>query len=234
MYINNLKDFKMIAKDYPKIEFSFNLDVEKEIFLTFWRVGQCLHPELNYILEEKNEMTAKKEISNFIDNYYQKKGETLKNNFEHVIKEWSEVEASYYQKVDKLLGNYPWPKENYQAFASVLYCFPRSIDGQWFTFPVNTKFNAIQVIAHEMLHFIVYDYMEKKFGLQPSECFDQDNKFWQFTENLNALIEDEPIWSEFMKDNKANVKNECLDLYKEMKKDWHGNVDQLIRKIFSL
>ena len=218
----------------PTILFHSNLDSEKEVFLSFWRSGQSLHPNLNHLLGQQNEEEVKGAISCFIDEYYHKNRVRLRENFDTIIKEWYQVRSSYYKKVGGLLNNYPWPSGDYLACGSILYLFPRNIAKRWFTFPLSRRFNAVQVIAHEMLHFIVYDYLEKVFGLKPSEGCDQDNKFWQFSENLNALIEDEPIWQEFMRGNKANIKPECKTLYLEMKAVWDKDksIDHLIESIF--
>ncbi len=222
--------------DYPKIRFTFDQITEKNICLEFLRMGWPIHPSLKHLIDCPNEELVKIEISDFINSYYQKNFDKLSNNFSQAVENWSKVEKSYYKKVDSLLNNYPWPQGDYKAVASVLYCFPRYIEEKWFAFPVNGQFFPLMVVAHEMLHFIIYDYMEKKYGLKPSECFDEDNKFWQFTENLNALIEDEPMWQEFMNGKKANIKPECKDLYQEMKIIWDKdkNIDNLIKKIFTI
>ncbi len=222
--------------NYPKIRFTFDQITEKNTCLEFLRIGWPIHPSLKHLIDCSDEELVKIKISDFINNYYQENFDKLSNNFSQALENWSKVEKSYYSKVDRLLNNYPWPQGDYKAVASVLYCFPRYIKEKWFAFPVNGQLFPLMVIAHEMLHFIVYDYLEKIYGLEPSECFSDDTKFWQFTENLNALIEDEPIWQKFMNGKKAMVKPECKDLYQEMKIIWDKNksIDNLIKQIFHL
>ena len=123
--------------------------------------------------------------------------------------------------------------------ASIWYRFPRDIKHQRFAVPANPNFkyhSAPHVIAHEMLHFITYDYLEKKYGLKPSEHTDPDNTFWQFTENLNVLIENDPIWAEFADGKISKPYPDCQELYEKMKAIWDQNkdIDNLVRQIFNL
>ncbi len=220
--------------DYPKIRFTFDLNTDKKFCLYFLRRGWNIHPSLKYLIDCPDEEIVKRESSEFIDNFYQKNFDKISINFNQAIEDWFKVEKSYFSKVGILLNNYPWPQGDYMAVGSVLDSFPRNIKDKSFTFPVNNQLFPTSVIAHEMLHFIVYDYMEKVCGLEPSECFSKDNRFWQFTENLNALIEDEPIWQEFMNGQKAHVKKNCQDLYQEMKNIWDRdkNINSLIEQVF--
>ncbi len=159
--------------------------------------------------------------------------------------DWARVEPLFYETVDRLFSNYQWPKppagrDRYVGFASILYRFPRNIAEKQFWFPANPLQNSlhsrrvVKVIAHEMLHFMEYEYMEKRFGLQPSEKGSADNIFWQFTENLNVLIENSDQWSEITRGLTSGPYPECQELYDKMKVIWGTtqDIDLLLREIF--
>jgi len=116
--------------------------------------------------------------------------------------------------------------------------FPRYIDKKVFTFPglldrYTDKDFPLRVVAHEMLHFITYDYLQNKYKLKPSEWSSKNNTFWQFTENLNVLIENEKSWHKINGGAKSNPYPNCVKLYQKMKRVWDKNkdIDNLIEKI---
>lgn len=239
-FMGNIKNTIKQVKDYrPKIDFYIDADKEASVAMLFLQdkeMSYSPHKDLEYLLQEKDEAKIKQGVKEFVKKFYKIHQEEIKANFESAKKNWRRVEKSFYNKVDELLGHYPWPKGEYSGMASVLNIYPRNIEKKWFTFPAKNQMRANRVIAHEMLHFIVYDYMEKKYGLEPSECYHKNNKFWQFTENLNCLIEGEKMWEEFLDgDKKVYLKEDCRHLYEKMQKVWDKkkDIDHLIKKIFA-
>ena len=233
-----------MKKYYPKIKFITDKKIDKKIlsnFDKFW-LEWALRPELRFLISEKFTIKEKKKIVYaYIDNFYLIHSKKIKIGLKEQERRWQKLEKKYYQKVDTLFKDYPWPRGTYRAYVSIWYCFPRFIEEKYFTFPYETKkyFNdarfAIRVIAHEMLHFITYDYLQKVYKLKPSESYHKDNKFWQFTENLNTLIENENTWKDFFIGNQKPYDN-CKKLYVQMKKIWDKNkdLDNLIEKIFKV
>lgn len=232
-------------KRLPEIEFGINPSYDKAICLMFWRRHKYVIAELKYLLEIEDETIVKQEIEKFVDEFYRNNQAGIQEKFTKGQEAWSEVADSFFAKVDQIFHSHPWPlatPENqgkYQAMASIWHRFPRDIKHQRFAMPANPSFqysSAEHVIAHEMLHFITYDYLEKNYGLIPSEARDADNTFWQFTENLNVLIENDPMWAEFMNGKTSKPKLECRELYDKMKVVWDQNkdIDNLIRQIFNV
>jgi hypothetical protein len=217
----------------PKIDFSVDKDNEIEIFMDFWKKYDIsIHEDLDYLKDEKDEEKVKQEVEKFVtDKYADEKG--INEDLETAQKNWQEKESLFYEKSKKYFGEHPWPKGNYNGMGSIWNIYPRYIEQKGFTFPLDKEKNSKLVIAHEMLHFLEYDYLEKKYGLKPSEASDKDNTFWQFTENLNALIEQTNEWDDFTDGvKKERVKSECREMYKEMKNIWTGkNVDEMVNEI---
>lgn len=225
---------------YPKIKFTVDLKREKQFFLNRKRNLQKFLPAgLSFVL--KPEFKSKKNaiLSAYLDAYYSEQRKNLVSSVNNTRLKWSKVEKIYFKKVDNLFHNWPWSKGNYQAYISIARSFPRNIEKKYFAFPVQSykpgrENQDIRVIAHEMLHFIEYDYLQNKFGLTPSESNSKDNTFWQFTENLNVLIENSNFWREFSAGCKSKPYPDCEKLYNRMKKIWDKNkdVDKLIRSEF--
>ncbi len=231
----------MSAKYYPKIKFIIDLEQEKEVFLSRSKnIANFLPVGMSFVLKKEFIKNRNKILNAYLDQYYTDQHQYLTDSIKNTRAKWQKVEKIFFQKVDKLFHNWPWPKGNYRGYVSIGRMFPRDIKKKIFAFPLRSfkpgRENLdLRVIAHEMLHFIEYDYLQNKFGLKPSEIHSADNTFWQFTENLNVLIENSKFWREFSL-GQSRPYPECKKLYKKMEKIWHKNkdIDNLIEKIFTL
>ena len=232
----------MPKKYYPKIQFSINLPREKKILLQRTRNLQKFLPVgMSFVMRKEFIKEKNKILNAYLDTYYLNQKEYLADSVQNTQTKWKKVEKVFFNKVDKMFNNWPWPKGNYRGYVSIARSFPRYIEEKVFAFPTQSykpgRENIdLRVTSHEMLHFIEYDYLQKKFGLQASECNSSDNTFWQFTENLNVLIENTNFWREFNMGYKSEPYSDCQKLYVKMKKIWDKNkdIDNLIKKTFKL
>lgn len=225
------------AQYRPKIEFGVDKKTDLEMYMMFWRSGLHKLDALAHLENVEDEEAVFDEAEKYFDAYYKEHGEEIKTRTETAERDWELVEDDFYCKTDAMFHDFPWPKGDYKGVASILSMFPRDIEGKFFTFPVNPAITRkpTSTVAHEMLHFLEYDYLQKQYGLKPSESYDEDSKFWQFTENLNVLIENGESWKEFKSgERESKPYPDCEDLYKRMKEIWdkNKNIDNLIREIF--
>ena len=244
MSIENI-NFEQKEKYHPKINFYSSVEDEVGTLVDFWypSLGYSdehkgffskLCPDLAHLADEEDEQIARGEAREYFENYYSKHGEEIENEIIEAEARWNKVSEEFFEKIDKMFNNYPWPGGNYRGQISVMKIWPRYIKEKRFTFPHNNKPLSNIVIAHEMMHFIQYDYLEKVKGLKTSESDDKDNKFWKFTEILNRIIENDPIW-DFLNTNKERGKSNIdLELFEKMEKLWKKNpdIDYLVSKIF--
>lgn len=224
----------------PKINFGLDINQDIKTFMKFLheeKVAQI--KDLKYLEGNSNEIDCKKIAESYFKNFYQKNKEQIESELKQGEQKWQEIKNDFYNKVDELFSNYPWPKGDYLAIGSILNIYPRWIKEKKFTFPCHPGFAdwlKIKIIAHEMLHFIEYDYLEKKFNLMPSGPNSVDNSFWQFTENLNVLIENESEWRRLLAlgtNSGSRPYPECRAQYEKMKPIWDKNksIDDLVRNI---
>lgn len=153
-----------------------------------------------------------------IRRFYSERVDEIRARVELVKADWMNVKYLFFEEVARLFSGYPWPsppegQDRYIGNASILGRYPRYISKKAFSFPANPSYpyvgHAVKVIAHEMLHFMEYEYMEKKFGMRPTERDAADNTFWQFTENLNVLIENSDPWRVIRRDFVSMPYPEC-------------------------
>jgi len=233
-------------KQHPKIKFKADLRTDTENCVSFLKhkrprqnkqfVVWFLPEEFRYILDKKISIKKRDEIiKEYVKHVYKIKSKEIKEETKKAISEWRKVEIKYFKLVSKIFKNHPWPKGNYRGFASIFHMFPRYIDRKIFFFPYTHKIPkfANKVIAHEMLHFIFFDYINKKYGLrQDSKIKGQPNNYiWQVSEVFNNAMES---WDPYKKIFKFGSRpySGTEKIFAQMKKRWakKQDVDWLLDK----
>jgi hypothetical protein len=219
----------------PSIIFSINKNLEKNFFHIFSKEQWAMPKELHFLLTPAFKASRQKILSAYVDSYYAAYHDALEMNMHHVQSDWKKIAPYFFKEIDCIFKGFPWPKGSYHAHPSIWNMYPRFIQKRTFTFPSGSgrRVFSMTVIAHEMLHFITYDYLQKKYSLRPSESESKDNTFWQFTENLNVLIQNSPQWKKITKGDVSHPYPECKKQYERMKRIWTNNrdIDNLVKKI---
>lgn len=227
----------------PKLSFKIDLknDIDNAKFFiktvkndTFldWFFAQ----KLNFIRSKSFSNAEKnKIITEYTKYFYRVNKECIDKGVIETKSRWLKVEKKFYKLIDDIFQGHPWPKGNYTGFASIFRMYPRDIKKKTFFFPFSKQTqDPLGVIAHEMLHFIYFDYIKKRYGVDEGTVFKSENPnyVWCVSEAFNRMIED---WGKFRKifgfsDTKAQYK-ECANIYAKMKKQW--NKDQDINKLLN-
>lgn len=229
-------------KKYPKISFSFSQVQDTKNALSFIKnnlrygnkqyVQWFIPPELDYVLEKRISMQGRvKIITSYTKEYYKKNKKPLVKEFIRVKNDWIKVEKRYFTLVDKIFKGSAWPKGKYFGFATVFLMYPRIIEKKEFYFPLRHK-NPLfgrKVIGHEMLHFMFFDYVAKKYKKLSKE---KQNQLWEISEVFNDVIEG---WGPYKK--LIPVKPQPYagqKIYKKIKKQWETkqDIDWLLDKWF--
>lgn len=141
------------------------------------------HPELAEVEEIKSVSKRKKEISKYVNQFYCSHKKELKNALSYFSKEWRKVEQSFFKKTDKVFNKFPWPKGKYICYLSIFDCNPRFLHNKTFQVFYRNKKGIKRIITHELLHFIFYDYLEKRLKIIISE-----SKKWSIAEIFNTIL----------------------------------------------
>ena len=101
---------------------------------------------------------------------------------------------AYCEQTDRLFPEHPWLQQTYTAFFSVFNFCPRFLkDGSFQLFLEDTNRGALFTTCHELLHFIFYDFAQKKFPeLQTSD--ENSGSFWLLAELFNDVIQRTPAF----------------------------------------
>lgn len=223
---------------YPKVKFVISKKKELETFLAFLNESKCMdntremnwafynrHPKLK-ILKQKNKSFLEKKsiVKKYINTYYKKNLTKIKKDVLGTKKDWQNKEKDFFNLVDVVFKNYPWPKGKYIAYPTIWGMYPRYLKDKTFQFPHrHKKKNFISVvIAHEMLHFIFYDYLYKYFPKYKNPKY--NFKIWNISEAFNILVQNSKEWIEVF-GQKAMPYPEHKNIIKQMKRIYNKKQD---------
>ncbi len=114
----------------PELSFNINPNYDKTMCLMFWRNHVTVHPQLEYLLDIKDEALVREEITKFVDEFYQSHQAEIEQQVQKGQANWAQVADSFFTKVDEMFYSYPWPaslaenQNRYQAMGSIWNHFP--------------------------------------------------------------------------------------------------------------
>ncbi|KKR52897.1 MAG: hypothetical protein UT91_C0037G0001 [Parcubacteria group bacterium GW2011_GWA2_40_23] len=221
----------------PTIIFSLNKKLDKKICLEFLSIkaggidfGKGIiktHPKFSGILKNKQPVRGRI-IDSFVNNYYQDHQKEIKTVLLRTTTNWEKIDQKFYEKVETIFEGYRWPKAPYAGFLSIFNINPRFLENKSFQFfYLKSKTEILNTIAHEMLHFMFYGFLEK--SIIPINY--PEETVWQLSELFNTLILSQ---DEFKKLGVGSniCYPELLKHLPKIKKLWFGrkNLKEFLRK----
>lgn len=174
-------------------------------------------------------------IRDYVGDYYEQNERSLKDRFELIKSDWENIKNKYFVLVVQLFNNHQWPDGKYIGLGTIFYRYPRFIAKKTFLFPLNHKLEhyANKVIAHEMLHFMFFDYVYRKYGLSEKSKVPgkEPNYLWKVSEAFDSVIQGWGPYQELF-DSNPNPYPEVAEVYEKMNEQWgkNQNVDALLNK----
>lgn len=147
-----------------------------------------IHPQFKLIRPLKDIKQRKKAIHIYFNNYYQHHRTEILRKLRRVRNVWRKYEQTYVNiTTKKLFNSFQFPRGKYIAYASIINCNPRFLDSKTFQFfykkPID---DAIYTVAHELLHFIFFDFMKKKLKKEAKQL--SENQLWNLSEIFNIVV----------------------------------------------
>ncbi len=237
--LTNTQNILIIFEMYPKIKFKIDVKTDIENAKSFIKRRKSdkyflewfLPKEVQYILNGK---FSEKELNKILEAYtihiHTLRRKEIENDIKSVRGNWAKVEKGYFKLIDRIFNNFLWPRGSYTGFATIYNMYPRNISKRVFFFPYihNIPNYANYVIAHEMMHFIFFDYINKIYEIRENAEFkNKPQKYvWQISEVFNNVIED---WKEYQNVIKCHRKPRPYPgtekIFSEMKKQWRKKQD---------
>ncbi|MBI5449663.1 hypothetical protein HY948_05120 [Candidatus Gottesmanbacteria bacterium] len=154
---------------YPKINFVLDKEHDRDTIKMFEFSESALGSTLAFINKPEFDGIRVALASAFLDDFYKKFGKEMADDLQNTKVRWDKVGGYFFKEVDKIFGNYPWPAGDYTGYISVWRRNPRWISGRAFNFSfvrswIKNPPNPVKTIAHEMLHFVTYDYLDSTYA----------------------------------------------------------------------
>ena len=226
----------------PKLRFKLNKSLDKKVcnsFLfqkaegvDFGKGIIKIHPELSLIRRIKEAKKRKKLISDYVNSFYKNHSLQFKNSTQKFNKAWGRKGKEFFNSVAKIFKDYPWPKGKYIAYLSIFNCNPRNLKDKTFQVYYKHPAGVVYVTSHELLHFIFYDYFEKKFKKDFERI--SEEKLWEVSEVFNAVLFSFKPLSDFAPKQKERFDYPAFKSeIKRFKKIWKRkpDIDYLLKQI---
>jgi len=189
----------------PKIKFKIDARKDLRIFKSFvkeagfddgrnleWAIFRR-HPQLRKIVKKESGVDYSF-IAKYIARLYKENARVAAANFKAYEINWRRKEGQFFDLVKNLFYDRQWPKGKYIAYSTIWGMFPRFLKDKTFQIPIKYKSKRYinVIIAHEMLHFIFYDYFCKNYlsYKNPESSF----YVWHVSEIFNSLVQNSPAW----------------------------------------
>ncbi|OGK11293.1 hypothetical protein A2954_01900 [Candidatus Roizmanbacteria bacterium RIFCSPLOWO2_01_FULL_37_12] len=194
MFDSNYNEKEVVTRSYPKVVFQLNQNLDAEME-NFDEIDFLWHPELAKALKktggEKNKI-----INEYVINFYEGHRDELETARSVFQAEWDEVQPEFFNITDKLFNNHQWPAGRYLGFPSIFNSNQRFLETKTFQiFSLKNDVGVPNSVAHEMLHFIFYDYLEKNYREYVKEI--GGDKLWALSEIFDDLAFEQPEYAKF-------------------------------------
>lgn len=146
-----------------------------------------IHPQLKSVKSLKNITQREKAIRVYLDSYYRIHGTAMLRKIERVQNVWRKQEQKYVAITEDFFGGFRFPRGKYIAYASIINCNPRFLESKTFQFFYKKPTaDAIYTITHELLHFIFFDFVEKKLKKETKHL--SEDQLWDLSEIFNVVV----------------------------------------------
>jgi len=188
--------------------------------------------------DEHYKIKNEKALRSFVYKTYRLKQASMARALVQYKKRWEKIALYYFSLVDRLFNGHKWPRGKYIAFGTIWGMYPRFLEDKTFQIPFwhRTPRYISVVIAHEMLHFMFYDYFYKrypKYNHPKYEFF-----VWHISEIFNTVVQNSPVWFDCFKikslgypEHEKIVKRISHDLYRRGVWNLDALVDKLIKEV---
>lgn len=197
------------------------------------------YPQLKTFFDKKSyRIKDEKALRDFVHEAYRSKRTEMARSLTQHEKRWGKLAPKYFSLVDTLFSGRKLPRGKYIAFGTIWGMYPRFLEDKTFQIPFwHRKPEYVPVvIAHELLHFMFYDYFYARY---PKYHHQKNNFFvWQVSEIFNTIIQNSPMWLKHFKlkslgypEQNKIVMRISRTLYRHSTWDLNALIDEIIKEV---
>jgi len=217
------------------IEISLNKQLDYEVYADFLDFSVAGTNFAELIKKEHPEIDLKN-YKKYIDDFYAvQKTEMLKKQ-EMIKKILTKKQDRFFTELNKLF-NMNFNKDTYQGYLSIFNCNPRWPETK--TFQIYWKKDlphALEVIFHESLHFVFFEYLDKNFTGQIKGLNKNSGILWELSEIFNIIILNLPQFREIMEMEEKLFYPELQEKLNKSKEIWNScnNIKEFVTKYLKI
>lgn len=188
----------------PSVVFQLNQDLDVQVgtmFLDHKKAGIDFgggiirhHPALAGALQVEGEK-RKKIVEDYVRGFYKDYEKELENTKARYQEAWNNVQKDFFKVTSMVFGDHCWPIGAYVGYLSIFNCNPRFLDTKTFQVYYQHRAGVVSVTAHEMLHFIFYDWLEKHAPELITKIGEE--KVWKLSEVFDIVAFDRQEFAKF-------------------------------------
>lgn len=233
---------------YPKLKFRISYKKDIKTFYCFladaeydngrnlrWAIFKK-YPQLRKYQTYHTFQIEKKAVTAFVKNIYQKNASIIRSNLRTYQNNWQKIEKNYFALMGVLFDPKFWPSGKYIAYPTIWGMYPRFLKDKTFQMPYKypSKKYVNVIIAHEMLHFIFYNYLFIRHPKYKNDKY--DFLVWHISEIFNTLVQNSPRWLRLfqIKSKGYPEHKKILVKLKKYYKVSNWNIDKLIQDIIRI
>ena len=146
-----------------------------------------IHPQLKSVRSLKDITQREKAIRIYLDRYYRIHKALMHRKIELLRLAWCKREKEFVAITENFFGGFRFPKGKYIAYVSIINCNPRFLESKTFQFFYKKPLaDTTYTIAHELLHFIFFDFVETKLKKEIKRL--SGDQLWDLSEIFNVVV----------------------------------------------
>lgn len=204
------------------IKLTFDKELDKETFTNFidFKVagvdfGKAITNVYPDITKENHE--------HFIDEYYKMNKKDLDESLEELKSEISKSEAGFFDVIETIFGE-DFRSNDFNGALSIFDCNPRYLEDGIFQFYYKKDLlDKIEVVMHETLHFIFFDYCDRNLGDLVSGLDKNSGPYWALSEIFNVIILNKSEFQIIMKRPELMFYPDLREVFSEVESIWEAN-----------
>lgn len=237
----------------PHVKFKIDKEADKEKIFNFLyckpKAGHSFkeiiykaHPSLK-MLKGKNKKRAFATVSAYVDSVYRNRDERIRDTVNKMQVDWGKIEGKFLSTSNLFFNDHPWPKGKYFAYFSISPPCPRYLHNKTFAVAYSKDGRWRKIVAHEMLHFIFYDYLRTRYipslpnteeGKMNEEL---EGKFiiplWDLSEVFDVILLNDPKFQKYLP-HQSEPYPKHVEHYLKLQKIWiksKKDIDKFLKNL---
>lgn len=206
--------------EYPSVEFK-KLSLEDNIKIVKWAYSQDDSLNTRKLVDDYFPGINDETLETLVTNMYNEVSNVFSESINNYETYWNSICNEYFNEIFAYLSDYEY-KEKLTVYVGLLPIAPRDIFNNEIYINIGMpKDRFLNIITHEVLHFVWFDKFKKLYPNIPTQEFNAPYISWIYSELVTPIILNKESIVKL-----TNAKEECL--YDFMTDDVMNKLDEIL------